>query len=263
MKVIKYIRKVIDWTNNFIQNDRIISSTFFISMDIILVLIAFEIFFELNPLIKLISDISVAVVAGVIFYIFQVYVPEKKKIHHHVEHFKTAVLTFKSNIISALIRLPGLEVDVLQRVEFNWGLVDDDSKMKKFITDKKVDIITQLTLPINEPILESIKEDCVFLEKSIDNLLQAMTFSEKYPIANLRSISTLTYQYINLRHPIPSGDAALDKKKLVDFEIRLIDLIGHIFYLLSWYNRFTWEFELENPLKDFKYKATISSSPWR
>jgi hypothetical protein len=167
-------------------------------MDIILVLIAFEIFFELNPLIKLISDISVAVVAGVIFYIFQVYVPEKKKIHHHVEHFKTAVLTFKSNIISALIRLPGLEVDVLQRVEFNWGLVDDDSKMKKFITDKKVDIITQLTLPINEPILESIKEDCVFLEKSIDNLLQAMTFSEKYPIANLRSISTLTYQYINI-----------------------------------------------------------------
>lgn len=88
-------------------------------------------------------DLAIAILASVIFYLFQVYLPEKKKKNNLKKYFQNSVFAFRFKVITSLIRLADNET--IPNIDLTDSLVKNKELCASYFNPTRMaEIMTKL-----------------------------------------------------------------------------------------------------------------------
>jgi hypothetical protein len=86
-------------------------------------------------------DLAVAILASVIFYLFQIYIPEKRKKKHLKRYFENSVFIFRFKIITSLLRLAEDKTPLSDQITFIDSLAKDRKLCASYFSPEKMGTI--------------------------------------------------------------------------------------------------------------------------
>ena len=250
-------KKIILELNLFIKENKLISFIWLISINFITVYIATnripEITIFWTEIMILGYDLAIAMLASVIFYIFQVYIPEKNKKKNLKKFFENNVFAFRFKVITSLLRIAGDSSLDKNNLELTDSLIKDKRLCSEYFNAEKMAAIMYNAMAgkYNSD-LNWIFNDLSILEENIKHLWTTLALiSDKNITENLNWILHITHPYSHLQRPETTTNNQANSSKEKDFETSLLILLkDYIPYLLYWKQPFSNNIDYQDPLLD-------------
>lgn len=196
-------------------------------------------------------DLAIAMFASVIFYLFQVYLPEKKKKKNLKKYFQNSVFIFRFKVITSLMRLTDNEL--IPNINLTDSLVKNKELCASYFNATKMaEIMMKLKEKGKQGELKWIVSDLSILEENIKHFSVALALiSDKNITDNISSMLQIIHPYINFHYPDLTSDEQINAVRERDFEVDLLILLrDYIPYLLYWKKSFNTDADYEDPLLD-------------